>query len=258
MPAVHVFVYGWRHDSPPPPGVLPRQSFEASVSVARMHGLPVERTVFAMQSRRALSYGVFHNDVICTSHLGFVLCHEDAFASQSSVVDEMCAKFRLVCDEELTVMTIGRNELSLKEAVESYFFNSQVVTASNGEVWLLAPQECATSRRAKRLIDECLRDPRVPFCKVRYVDLSQSMRNGGGPACLRLRLPLSESELDAIPRGVVLSPSLCERIEASITACYPERFDFAAPTSDRFAQNVADAGNELIEVLGLQDLLPQR
>ncbi|MDY7100498.1 MAG: N-succinylarginine dihydrolase [Actinomycetota bacterium] len=176
-----------------------RQTLEASQAVARQHGLDPARTLHVRQHRDAIDAGGFHNDVVAVGHRHVLLAHEDAFADRADVVGRLRD---LV--EGLEVLEVPRARLSLDEAVGSYLFNSQLVTASDGRLVLVAPIEAAESPAASAVLDE-LRAA-TPIDAVEIVDLRESMANGGGPACLRLRLPLVEGS-----NGVVAAGSMVDR-----------------------------------------------
>src|SRR5206468_2602128 len=71
-----------------------------------------------------------------------------------------------------------------------------------------------------------------PIAEVLTFDLRQSMRNGGGPACLRLRVPLTVRERAAIHANVFLDDALAHGLETWIMRHYRDRLapgDLADP-----------------------------
>ena len=62
-----------------------------------------------------------------------------------------------------------------------------------------------------------------PIQSVHFVDVRQSMRNGGGPACLRLRVPLTTLERGVLRGRVVLDDELDTALEAWIGSHYRDR-----------------------------------
>lgn len=219
---LHVFVYGTSSATSPHAGgistkrYLPRQQAQASYSVARLHQLAPERTLFLQQHPDAIDAGVFHNDVIAASNDHLLIYHEQA------LVDDAPLIAALQQSGEVVICKATARELSVAEAVKSYLFNSQILTRSDGSMLLLAPMECQQSADAKALIDRWVADPDHPVHAVQYIDINQSMSNGGGPACLRLRLWLTESEMKQVHSGVKLSNALFEKCCEWVESYYPE------------------------------------
>ena len=181
----HLFVYGRAHDTPQRdlPRVFPaRQSCEASMAVARLGRLQPDRALFVRQHPRAIDAGAFHNDVVMVGDGTRLLLHEYCLVEQETVVRTLQQHL-----PTLRVYQVAQRDLSLRQAVKSYLFNSQLLCSSQGYV-LLAPVQSSTggaARVIRRLLDDGFID------RVIFQDLDQSMAAGGGPACLRLRLPLT-------------------------------------------------------------------
>lgn len=203
---LHVFVHG--KDA--------RQSLAASQAVAVQHALDVRQVVFVQQHPEAIAAGVFHNDVIAVSHNRLLLAHEAAYV-EGGLASIEAAWRALYPHEALNIITITQQELTLEEAVNTYFFNSQIVSAANGDTVVLAPIELTLLHggKAARLMEKY-------FSDVRFLDLRQSMRNGGGPACLRLRVPMQHSQILALKNtvGVLVDEALLEGLEAMIECHY--------------------------------------
>ena len=198
-PGVEFFVYGrvaaWDHDpehrlARAPKRFPARQTLEASAAIARRHRLDPARTVFAQQNPEAIDRGVFHNDVVAVGHRTLLFHHEHAFTDSHRVVDQLRAAIAETCDADLMTIQVSDDEITLEEAVRTYLFNSQLLSPTRGGMVLIAPQECRESDDAAALIDRLIRSD-SPITAVHYFDLRQSMRNGGGPACLRLRVTLT-------------------------------------------------------------------
>lgn len=210
-PAVSLFVYGkqaMQNASPTPKRFPARQTLEASQAIARSHQLNPNQVVFACQNPAAIDEGVFHNDVIAVANEHVLFIHEDAFLNQQDVFAELQAKAAF----PLHIIEISRKEISIKDAVNSYLFNSQIVTLPDRTMALIAPAECEYNTSIKHFLDNLLASKTNPINQVHYLDLKQSMRNGGGPACLRLRVPLNERELSAMHQGILVSESLFDTL----------------------------------------------
>jgi succinylarginine dihydrolase len=218
-PGLEIFVYGKQSSAielNTTTRFPARQTMEASHAVARCHGLT--RTIVAQQNPAAIDAGAFHNDVVAVSHLNVLIYHPDAWAKSATVINDI-RRLARSSGIELVTIEINRKLVPLAEAVSSYLFNSQIVSLPDGSMTLIAPAECRRSPGAKRFLD-WLPTSGTPITKIRYVQVRQSMRNGGGPACLRLRVALNAQELAAAHPGVFLTPALYERLIAWVQRHY--------------------------------------
>lgn len=195
-----------------------RQSRMASEAIARQHGLKAGRTLLMQQLPAAIDAGVFHNDVIAVGNENVLLYHEQAFADEAAVVSWMQTHLAHPCP-----VRISAHELSLEDAVATYLFNSQLVTLPEGGMALVAPKECEEHTAAAAALERIRSDNTNPIGAIHYVDVRGSMRNGGGPACLRLRVVLTEEEIAASHQGVYLTPALYETLMAWVEAHYRDR-----------------------------------
>jgi succinylarginine dihydrolase len=247
-PGVHLFVYGKSEGATHLPRVHPaRQSLEASQAIARRHRVDPARCVFAQQSVEAIEAGVFHNDVIAVGHGPLLLHHEQAFEAPAEVL----AALRSLLGARFRAVMIRRDEVPLADAVSSYLFNSQLVTAGDGRTWLVAPSESAETPSVNAAIDRLVSDPATPIDAVRFFDLRESMRNGGGPACLRLRVPLRDAEWAAIAPGCRYDPAQHARLEAWAKRHYREFLEPADLADPQLLRESRQALDELTSILGL-------
>jgi len=185
-----VFVYGVSG------GAFPaRQQLEASKAIARRHRLDPARTLFAEQSEHAIAAGAFHNDVVAVANERVLFAHEQAFADKAALLDG-CE--RLVPGFEY--VEVAAAEVPLADAIRSYLFNAQLVTLPGGEMVLVAPTECRETPSVWSWIERHIAG-NGPIRRVEIVDVRQSMANGGGPACLRLRVVTDPATVD--PRFLV-------------------------------------------------------
>ncbi|WP_241650468.1 N-succinylarginine dihydrolase, partial [Rosenbergiella collisarenosi] len=88
--------------------------------------------------------------------------------------------------------------VSVEDAVASYLFNSQLLTTADGEMSLIVPEECRQKENVWAYLQTLVESQQTPIRAITSFDLRESMRNGGGPACLRLRVALNASELNAV------------------------------------------------------------
>ena len=258
QPGVHLFVYGKQALATDPQTASPkkypaRQTKEAVEALARNHLLNPDKVVFACQNPEAIDQGVFHNDVISVANESVFLVHEDAFCDQKQVLLELQNK----ADGPLTIIELKRDQLSIQEAVASYLFNSQIVSIpEQNHMILIAPFECKNHPRVKACIDGVLTDESNPIKVVHYLDLKQSMRNGGGPACLRLRVVLNELELKAMHQGVLVDGPLLDKLEAWVRKHYRTQLHAKDLADPQLMHESFQALDELTQILNLQSIYP--
>lgn len=237
---IEVFVYGRRGGSFPA-----RQHVEASRAIARRHGLSMHRTLFVEQSEAAIAAGAFHNDVVAVANERILFAHEQAFADKESFFADLT---RLMPDVEIVEVPAAR--VSLAEAISSYLFNAQLVSLPEGGTALVLPTEARETPAVWQWLEEHVAG-NGPITRLCPVDVRQSMANGGGPACLRLRVVADPVTVD--PRFMVDADKL-DQIEAVITAHWPETIapdDLADPA---LAERVRNARCAMLEALDLIEL----
>ena len=239
-PGVEVFVYGVAG------GPFPaRQHVEASKAVARLHALDPARVLFAAQSEQAIAAGAFHNDVVAVANGPVLFAHEQAFADKVTLVERLGA---LVPGFEY--VEVADADVPLADAIRSYLFNAQLVTTPDGTMTLVAPTECRDTPSVARWIERHLASNGA-IRRVDLVDVRQSMANGGGPACLRLRVACDPDRVD--PRFLVDEAKL-DRLAAVVAAHWPERIAAGALTDPALVATIVDARRALLEALDLTEL----
>ena len=257
---VEVFVFGreaMRPGAAHPARYPARQTREACEAIARLHGLDPRRTLLVQQSPQAIDAGVFHNDVVAVSNQNVLLCHENAFADQKAALGELGGLWRgLGTADELVVVEVTESELSLADAVRSYVFNSQLVTLAGGTMALVCPSETRDCAAAKAVVDRIVEASDNPISQVHYLDVRQSMNNGGGPACLRLRVVLSPAEQMAMQQSVLLSDQLYTSLIDWINRHYREQLGPGDLGDPRLVVESRDALDELARMLGLGAIYP--
>jgi succinylarginine dihydrolase len=245
---VHLFAWGkrsWGALSGPTRHPA-RQAFEACEAIARGHGLDATRTLLWQQHPEGIDGGSFHTDVLAVGSGSLLLAHELAFAQREHL--ESTLRERL--GEALTIAWATRDELPVADAVAAYPFNSQLLELPSGRFAIVAPIDARESDPARRYLERVVAEvPRVE--SLHYLDVRQSMRNGGGPACLRLRVPLTEGEIGALSGRVLLTPELERDLEAWIVAHYPERIELANLADPRFVRALFEALDALTRILDL-------
>ncbi|MGY6636204.1 MAG: N-succinylarginine dihydrolase [Erythrobacter sp.] len=239
-PGVAVFVYGKTG------GAFPaRQHEQASRLVARAHGLDPARTVFIEQNPAAIAAGAFHNDVVAVANGPVLFTHAEAFADQAGAYEAMRAAF-----PALEVVEVPASAVSLAEAIRTYLFNAQLLTLPDGTMALIVPEECRESAAVWGWVETMLAG-NGPIRQVIPVDVRQSMANGGGPACLRLRVVCAPQTVD--PR-FLLDEAKADLLERTIATHWPEQIDPADLGSQVLADSVIAARLALLAALDLAEL----
>ncbi|MGD9981636.1 MAG: N-succinylarginine dihydrolase [Hyphomonadaceae bacterium] len=214
---VEIFVYG-RKASEIKAGFPARQTLEACHAVARGHALNPARTVFTRQAPEAIDAGAFHNDVVAVSHEQVFFHHEDAFADKAALYAEIRAKAQ---GFEPVFLEVPHARVGLDDAVSSYLFNSQLVRLPGAaSLTLIAPTEVRENNKTAAYVAELIAQPNAAIGHVEYVEVRESMRNGGGPACLRLRIVMTPEERAAAARGFFLDDAIAAKLEAWIKKHY--------------------------------------
>lgn len=239
-PGLEIFVYGRSG------GAFPaRQHEQASRAVARLNRLPAERVLFVEQAPEAIAAGAFHNDVVAVANERVLFTHEQAFADPEGTYAAIRAKL-----PEAEIVVVPASAVSLADAISSYLFNAQLLTLPGGEMALVIPSEAWEHPRVRVWLDGMLAGNGL-IRQVLPVDVRQSMANGGGPACLRLRVVADPAAVD--PR-FMLDVAKASRIEAVIAAHWPESIHPDQIGTPALARAVTAARVALLEELQLSEL----
>lgn len=239
-PGIEIFVYGVSG------GAFPaRQNLEASKAIARLHKLDPERTIFAEQSEDAIAAGAFHNDVVAVANRRVLFAHEKAFANRDHVV---AACERLF--PELQLVEVPVSEVPVADAVSSYLFNAQLVSPPDGETTLIVPSEARETPSVWSWLQRHVAG-NGPIRNVAVVDVRQSMANGGGPACLRLRVAADPSTVD--PRFLVDEAKL-DRMAAIIERGWPAEIHSDELQDPKLVATIEAARTSLLDSLDLAEL----
>ncbi|MBI1365924.1 MAG: N-succinylarginine dihydrolase [Alphaproteobacteria bacterium] len=237
---VHLFVYG--EDGARFPA---RQKRRASEAVARNHGLAADKTVFVMQSKTALDAGAFHNDVVGVANGRVLFLHEQSFEDREGALAAIRAAAPFV-----EIIEADKRKVSLEDAISSYLFNSQLVSLDGGEMALILPKESEENARTKAFIEETV-SANNPINRAVYMDVRESMRNGGGPACLRLRVVMSEEERGAVNQNFLLDAEKIAALEAWVEKHYRDRLTLDDLKDPTFMEEAFAALDALTGLLGM-------
>lgn len=240
-PGVEVFVYGIRMGSFPA-----RQHVEASRAIARRHRLDNDRTLIVAQSAEAIEAGAFHNDVVAVANENVLLAHEQAFAEPAALYADLR---RLL--PEVTIIEVPAAEVSLADAITSYLFNAQLVSLPEGGMGLVLPTEAKETPSVHGWLERLVAG-NGPVRKLFFVDVRQSMANGGGPACLRLRVVADQTTVD--PR-FLLDEGKIDRIAGVVERHWPEAIAVEELASAALRRDVEAARRTLLETLELGELV---
>ena len=238
---VEIFVYGVSG------GAFPaRQHVEASKAIARLHGLDPERAIFVQQSEQAIAAGAFHNDVVAVANERVLFAHEHAFADKQAILD---ACQGLVPGFEY--VEVSAADVPLADVIRSYLFNAQLVTPPDDQPTLLVPTEARETATVWRWIEQHVAG-NGPIRRVEVVDLRQSMANGGGPACLRLRVVADPTTID--PRFMVDDARL-DWVADVVRRHWPEQIHHEELQSPTLISDIEAARAALLEALDLAELV---
>lgn len=240
-PGVEVFVYGEDRGGRYPA----RQKRRASEAVARLHGLDPARTLFITQSDAAIQAGAFHNDVVAVANENVLFTHEFAFEEREWFYSTLKTLL-----PEVVIVEVPASKVGLEDAIQSYLFNSQLITLPQGGMALLLPQECQDNHRVWEYVMWLL-GQNTPIREAIVIDVRESMRNGGGPACLRLRVQVDEAAFAAIDQRFILNPAKWEVLNRVVEQHWPAQITAADIGDPALWDHVWAARRALLAALNL-------
>ncbi len=250
---VEVFVYGRKSffSTQNTQIFIPRQTQLATQIIAHSHKLSSKNTIMVQQNPKVIDAGAFHNDVVCVNDQNLLFFHEQSFVHTKKFLTELKQKLN---PTPLITICVHNREISLKDSISSYLFNSQLLPlkSKKSEWMLIAPLECQKFPKVKNYLKHL---PLVsPIKKVYFVSVRQSMKNGGGPACLRIRVVLTPQQAQNVHQGVILTPLLYKKIKKWIHKHYRDQLkpkDLLDPLLVKESQFALD---ELSNILKLPDI----
>ncbi|MFT5313718.1 MAG: succinylarginine dihydrolase [Paraglaciecola sp.] len=252
---LEIFVYG-RHafdSSQPTPVKYPaRQTYEASQAVARLHGLSDEQVVYIQQNPDVIDQGVFHNDVIAVGNQNVLFYHQQAFHNTAAALAEIKQKFG---EQALHFIQVNTDDVSVQDAIDTYLFNTQIITLPGGDMAIIAPTNCQENPRVAAYLAGLVKQ-NTPIKQVQYFDVKESMRNGGGPACLRLRVAMTEQELSAANQSTLINDRQFTRLNTWVDKHYRDELQVADLVDPQLLVESRTALDELTQVLNLGSVYP--
>lgn len=251
-PSIQLFVYG-REEAKA--GLVParypaRQTLEASQSVVRLNQVNPDLVVYAQQNPTVIDQGVFHNDVIAVSNRQVLFCHEQAFLHQHALYDQLRVKV-----PGFTPIEVPANKVSVADAVATYLFNSQLLSRDDGSMTLILPEESRQHAGVWHYLNEVLAADN-PISELKVFDLRESMANGGGPACLRLRVVLNEAEQKALNPAVMMNETLFVTLNNWVDRWYRDQLTQADLADPQLLREGREALDELTRILDLGSVYP--
>ncbi|MDK9587565.1 N-succinylarginine dihydrolase [Lelliottia wanjuensis] len=250
-PATQLFVYGRDESGHNAPVRYPaRQTLAASQAVARLNQVNPGQVVFAQQNPDVIDQGVFHNDVIAVSNRQVLFCHEQAFAQQDKLLAALAERV-----PGFTPIQVPTHAVSVQDAVETYLFNSQLLSRDDGSMLLVLPQESQNHQGVWRYLTELVKADN-PISELKVFDLRESMANGGGPACLRLRVVLTQAEMQAVNPAVMMNDTLFNTLNNWVDRYYRDQLTQADLVDPQLLREGREALDALTSILHLGSVYP--
>ena len=217
---IQIFVYG-RDSSQESSNFVARQSKAASEYIANSHKLDMEQTFFLKQNIKAINSGSFHNDIVSLSTENVFIFHEEAFNDSKNEIQKIRNAFKV--EDECFFIEILKNDIPLDILVNSYLLNSQLVRNSSGDMTFIMPTEVKNYSECTEWLARIKENS--PIKDFKYIDIKQSMMNGGGPACLRFKIVVNENEFNNINPNFLLTPVLIKKLESLIKNSYRDTLE---------------------------------
>ena len=217
---IQIFVYG-RDSFQESLNVVARQSKAASEYIANSHKLDMEQTFFLKQNMKAINSGSFHNDIVSLSTENVFIFHEEAFNDSKNEIKKIRSAFK--AEDECFFIEILKNDIPLDILVNSYLLNSQLVRNPSGDMTFIMPFEVKNYSECTEWLARIKENS--PIKDFKYIDIKQSMMNGGGPACLRFKIVVNENEFNNINPNFLLTPVLIKKLESLIKNSYRDTLE---------------------------------
>jgi succinylarginine dihydrolase len=243
---ISLFVYGKEFNDQTHTAYPFRQDKEAYLELIKSHKLDSKKIVLAKQSKQAINKGVFHNDVISVGYKDTFLCHEFAFEDQENVLKNLQETYQAQTNDVLKVHVVADKQISLEDCVSSYIFNSQLVETTKDGLIMISPINCEQMPYIKKYIDTVL-IPNTKINKCIYLNLQESMRNGGGPACLRLRVLMKYDDYLNLNSSYKLTYNKINDLKEIITKTYPEDLSVAGFSNLEMLKTIYHANSCILD-----------
>ena len=252
---VEFFVFGkYAFDgSKPAPTKFPaRQTYEASAAVARLHGLNESNVVYAQQNPDVIDQGVFHNDVIAVGNKNVLFYHQQAFLNTQQVKTDINHAY---AGNDFHFIEVPTELVSVNDAVKSYLFNTQLINLPNSDMVIIAPLECQENKAVDTYLKQLVANDN-PIKHVHFFDVKQSMQNGGGPACLRLRVVLNEMQQRAVNPNAVMNDVLYTKLTTWVNKHYRDQLSATDLADPQLLIESRATLDELTQIMDLGSVYP--
>jgi succinylarginine dihydrolase len=247
--SLNIFVYGKSHEMTFQSTRHPaRQHRAASEAIIRLHRLDPAGVLLLQQSPQVIDKGVFHNDVIAMSAGRLMVVHEEAFIPEH----QQQLRSAVASQPELQLVELSSREVSVDDAVSTYLFNSQLLILPDGKTVMLAPAECSNHAGIRGCIERLITQGLLQ--EAHYLDVRESMRNGGGPACLRLRIVLDAKQEQSLHEGIVFTDEKYLQLSAWVKTHYRDRLHFSDLRDPALVTELDAAYRALEEIIGMPGL----
>ncbi|GAA0827837.1 MULTISPECIES: N-succinylarginine dihydrolase [Marinomonas] len=249
---IEFFVYGmsaFDMSSPRPAKFPARHTLEASQAVARSHGLTPSQVVYAQQNPDVIDAGVFHNDVIAVGNRNAHFYHQEAFLDTAKMKQDLLAAWGDRASQ-FHLIEVPTDAVSVQDCIQSYLFNSQLLSRGDNDMVLVVPGECENNPAVWAYLNSLVAG-HSPITEVKVFDLKQSMSNGGGPACLRLRVALTQAEKAALNPATLMNDTLFGRLNTWVDAHYRDTLHEADLADPQLLIESRTALDELTKILDL-------
>ena len=248
---VEILVYGRDGYSTGDTQYPARQTQQSCEAIARRHGLNPAHTVITQQARAAINAGAFHNDVVCVGAKETLFYHELAFEDTAAMQQSIRAAAKGLF--EPIFVEVPNDAVPIADAIKSYLFNSMLVQMPEDDrLKLIAPLETQEMESSRRFC-EAMTSGNGPIGRVDFVDVRQSMQNGGGPACLRLRVTLTADEWAQVNPGQRFTPELHAALNRWVRTHYRETLDPADVADPKLMTESFTALDALTKIMQLGD-----
>ena len=245
-PGFQIFVYG-SSAFEVQQGMITRQAEEISKAVSIMHQLDPDRVLFLKQNEQAINAGSFHNDIVSLANEEVFIFHQEAFADRVEL--ERILHHLKDHVKGFHPIEILSEDISLDDLVSSYLLNSQLITVKNNEMMMLLPEEVQNHSNCMRWLEEIKSSS--PIKHIEFVDIRQSMMNGGGPACLRFKIIVNNDEFNQINEKFLLTPKKLMDLRALVTKHYRDKLNPADLQDNNLVQESYRFLDELTQLLDL-------
>ena len=231
-------------------GMITRQAEEISKAVSIMHQLDPDRVLFLKQNEQAINAGSFHNDIVSLANEEVFIFHQEAFADRVEL--ERILHHLKDHVKGFHPIEILSEDISLDDLVSSYLLNSQLITVKNNEMMMLLPEEVQNHSNCMRWLEEIKSSS--PIKHIEFVDIRQSMMNGGGPACLRFKITVNNDEFNQINEKFLLTPKKLMDLRALVTKHYRDKLNPADLLDNNLVQESYRFLDELTQLLDLGNI----